>query len=149
MHGIAVLLLVLAALPLHAQRRSVAVAIDDLPWARDGAFDDARLAGMAVWLVAQLRREGIPAVGFVNEGKLERGYPPLLRDAGVGGSVQIAFGIDPRGEVDPATIRVVESTNDAFAAAARDIVEAMRFVPARAKGPRVHVEMPIVFQPHL
>ncbi|MBD0321715.1 MAG: hypothetical protein ICV87_15370, partial [Gemmatimonadetes bacterium] len=53
--------------------RTVAITFDDLPWARMGAFDDARLAELTAGLVGQIRAAGMPAVGFVNEQKLEGG----------------------------------------------------------------------------
>ena len=52
--------------------RTVAVTVDDLPWARGDAFAEPRLAELTARLVGQLEAAGIPAVGFVNEGKLER-----------------------------------------------------------------------------
>jgi peptidoglycan/xylan/chitin deacetylase (PgdA/CDA1 family) len=50
--------------------RQIAVTIDDLPWA---GLDDMVPADLQVRheaLMAQLRRSGVPVVGFVNEGKL-------------------------------------------------------------------------------
>jgi peptidoglycan/xylan/chitin deacetylase (PgdA/CDA1 family) len=84
--AIAAVLLLIAA-PLHAQR-TVAITFDDLPWARDGAFTEARLRAMTTELVGRIRASEIPVVGFVNEGKLERGpeRTALLRqwvDAGL------------------------------------------------------------------
>lgn len=72
-----------------APARSVAITFDDLPWARIGAYDEARLAELAGDLVGQIRAAGMPAIGFVNEQKLEgsaAGREALLRrwvDAGL------------------------------------------------------------------
>jgi peptidoglycan/xylan/chitin deacetylase (PgdA/CDA1 family) len=61
-----------AAIPL-APPRSVAVTIDDLPGPPGGlvANDPASLAATTRKLLAALAAHGVPAVGFVNEGKLE------------------------------------------------------------------------------
>jgi peptidoglycan/xylan/chitin deacetylase (PgdA/CDA1 family) len=60
-----------------AEPRMVAVTFDDLPGA-SGALvskDVATLAETTRKLLAQVRRHGVPAVGFVNEGKLQAGGP--------------------------------------------------------------------------
>lgn len=52
--------------------RRIALTIDDLPWAR---LDVREPAGLDAWhatLIASLRATGVPVVGFVNEGKLEK-----------------------------------------------------------------------------
>ena len=72
-----------------APARSVAITFDDLPWARIGAYDEARMAELNDELVRQIRGAGMPAIGFVNEQKLEGsavGREALLRrwvDAGL------------------------------------------------------------------
>jgi peptidoglycan/xylan/chitin deacetylase (PgdA/CDA1 family) len=72
--SLALVLLAAFAAGLSAQpRRSVAVTFDDLPWARDVAFTDAQLGAMTTRLVGRIRAAEMPAIGFVNEGKLERG----------------------------------------------------------------------------
>ncbi len=60
-----------AALAAEPDRR-IAVTIDDLPWARIDRTPEAALPARHAQLMAQLRRAGVPVVGFVNEGKLER-----------------------------------------------------------------------------
>jgi TonB family protein len=79
---------------------------------------------------------------------LERNYPPLLRDAGVGGTVTLRFEIRESGYVDPATIEVAESDNDQFSEAAIEVVRRMRFSPAVVNGVavRVRADLPITFQ---
>jgi protein TonB len=80
---------------------------------------------------------------------LERAYPPLLRDAGVGGTVQLGFTVLEDGTVDPASVAVLESTNQEFSTAAIEVVKRMRFIPGivNDRAVRVGVQLPIVFQP--
>src|SRR5688572_22408550 len=54
------------------QERAVAVTFDDLPATAAGmvANDVAGITEMTRKLLAAVRRHGVPAVGFVNEGKL-------------------------------------------------------------------------------
>jgi len=80
---------------------------------------------------------------------LERNYPPLLRDAGVGGTVQLSFRVNEDGRVDPTTIEVVSSDNEQFSEAAKKVVERMRFRPAKVndRPVKVLVQLPITFQP--
>jgi protein TonB len=80
---------------------------------------------------------------------LERNYPPLLRDAGVGGTVQLSFRVNEDGRVDPSTIEVVSSDNEQFSEAAKKVVERMRFRPAKVndRPVKVLVQLPITFQP--
>ena len=58
-------------------------------------------------------------------------YPRLLRDAGIDGHVVLRFIIDTTGQIEPASIEVLEQTHDAYAAAARTGVLGARFRPAR------------------
>jgi DNA-binding helix-hairpin-helix protein with protein kinase domain len=80
---------------------------------------------------------------------LQRNYPPLLRDAGVGGTTLLAFVVGADGAVRPETIEVVEFSNERLAEASRVVVERMRFDPALVRGrpARVRVQLPITFQP--
>lgn len=80
---------------------------------------------------------------------LERNYPPLLRDAGVGGTVMLSFRVNEDGRVDASTIQVVSSDNEQFSDAARKVVERMRFRPAKVndRPVKVLVQIPITFQP--
>jgi protein TonB len=71
--------------------------------------------------------------------QLERVYPPSLRDSGVTGETVLQFVIDENGRVEPGTVEVVSSSNEAFSAAARRIVGTMRFSPARSHGRTVRV----------
>lgn len=77
---------------------------------------------------------------------LMAGYPPGLREAGVGGTVHVHFRVLADGTVDAATVRVTRSTNEQFNATAMAAVRELRFRPARVRGRpvRVWVEQPIV-----
>jgi peptidoglycan/xylan/chitin deacetylase (PgdA/CDA1 family) len=55
----------------EAAARSVAITFDDLPWGRMGAYDEARMAELTAEFVRQIGAAGMPAIGFVNEQKLE------------------------------------------------------------------------------
>jgi peptidoglycan/xylan/chitin deacetylase (PgdA/CDA1 family) len=58
-----------APVPAGAATRSVAFTFDDLPASRSGSLEDIR--GITNRLLATLRASRIPAIGFVNENKLE------------------------------------------------------------------------------
>ena len=68
-----VLLLSTLALAAHAAGpdRRIAITIDDLPWQRMDRTPAADLPVRHAQLMEQLKRAGVPVVGFVNEGKLE------------------------------------------------------------------------------
>lgn len=57
------------------RRREVAVTFDDLPAPADSVVSDnpAALAAMTARLLAELKAYRVPAIGFVNEDKLDRG----------------------------------------------------------------------------
>lgn len=69
---------------------------------------------------------------------LERYYPPLLRDAGVGGTVNVWFFIDENGRVVNTQINQT-SGYDAFDDAALRVAEEMEFSPAYNRDQRVPV----------
>jgi peptidoglycan/xylan/chitin deacetylase (PgdA/CDA1 family) len=56
--------------------RTVAVTFDDLPATASAAMDVGQLQQLTQKLIASLRKYRIPAVGFVNEGKLFVGPEP-------------------------------------------------------------------------
>ena len=69
---------------------------------------------------------------------LERHYPPLLRDSGIGGTVQVWFFIDENGRVQDT--RINESSGyDAFDEAALEVASIMEFSPAYNRDQRVPV----------
>ena len=77
---------------------------------------------------------------------LEREYPPLLRDAGVGGTTVIWFFINERGEVENERIATT-SGSDALDEAALRVAPVFRFTPAENRGEAVPawVQLPITF----
>jgi protein TonB len=78
---------------------------------------------------------------------LEREYPPLLRDAGIGGTAQIWFFIDENGRVQDTRIQQSSGHSQLDQAALR-VADIMRFTPAlnRDKKVPVWVAFPITFQ---
>jgi protein TonB len=78
---------------------------------------------------------------------LSRNYPPLLRDAGVTGTVTMKMRVMEDGTVDQSSISIENSSNDAFSDAAKRVVERMRFHPAKVGGKavKVWVIMPVQF----
>lgn len=77
--------------------------------------------------------------------QMERNYPPLLRDAGVGGTVQVRFRVLEDGAVDATSITVVSSSHEQFNEATDRSVRRLRFRPATvaAKPVRVWVDFPV------
>ncbi len=79
---------------------------------------------------------------------LDRFYPPLLRNAGIGGTVNVWFFIDTNGRV--AKTEIQKSSGHApLDQAALEVAGTMQFTPALNGGTRVPVwvALPIVFQP--
>ena len=79
---------------------------------------------------------------------LKATYPPLLRDAGIGGTVGVWFFIDRSGTVRRTLIQE-SSGREALDAAALRVAETLRFTPARNGDERVPVwvAIPITFEP--
>ena len=77
---------------------------------------------------------------------LQRNYPPLLRDSGVGGTTLVWFLIDERGAVQRKDIHRT-SGHPALDEAALSVAERMRFRPAENDGEKVAVwvQIPITF----
>lgn len=61
-------------------------------------------------------------------------YPPVLQQAGLEGRVLVEFIIDTLGHVEPASLRVLESSNAGFEAAAGETLRRSVFRPARVQG---------------
>jgi TonB family protein len=78
---------------------------------------------------------------------MEREYPPLLRGAGIGGTVRVYFFIDAEGEVQKSLIDH-SSGHQALDEAARRVAGVYRFTPAlnRDRPVPVWVSFPITFQ---
>jgi protein TonB len=78
---------------------------------------------------------------------MEREYPPLLRDAGIGGTVKVYFFIDENGAVQDTRVDQT-SGHQALDEAALKVANIYRFSPAlnRDKKVPVWVSFPITFQ---
>jgi protein TonB len=61
-------------------------------------------------------------------------YPPVLQQAGIEGRVLVEFIIDTAGHMEAASLRVLESSNPGFDAAAGETVARSLFRPARVRG---------------
>ncbi len=78
---------------------------------------------------------------------LDREYPSVLKNAGIGGTVRVAFHIDDRGRV--LETRVEETSGyDQLDSAAQEVADVMRFTPAlnRETAVSVWVIFPIRFE---
>ncbi len=78
---------------------------------------------------------------------IEDEYPPILRDAGIGGTVQVHFFIDTEGRVQRVLVEQT-SGHEALDEAALRVARAMRFTPARNEDEIVPVwiAIPITFR---
>ena len=78
---------------------------------------------------------------------LVRNYPPLLRDAGIGGTTLLWMLIDENGTVMKTQVKE-KSGHDALDEAARKVGEVMKFTPAlnRDQKVKVWIQLPIVFK---
>lgn len=77
-------------------------------------------------------------------------YPALLREAGVEGHVMVQVVVDTTGRPEPGSLRVAESTNPGFDAAAVATIRGALFRPGRVWGRavRVLVQVPVAFRLH-
>jgi protein TonB len=78
---------------------------------------------------------------------LVRNYPPLLRDAGIGGTVLLWALINESGTVLKTQVKE-KSGHEAFDAAASKVADIMKFSPAlnRDQKVKVWIQLPIVFK---
>ena len=78
---------------------------------------------------------------------LTRNYPPLLRDAGIGGTALVWILIDEAGNSVKAQVKE-SSGHDALDAAALKVADIMQFTPAlnRDQKVKVWIQLPIVFK---
>lgn len=77
---------------------------------------------------------------------LNQGYPRHLREAGVGGMVQVAFVVRPDGQ--PVDVRVLSTPDSSFNTPTVQAVSLLRFTPAQVQGRpvAVRVEQPITWR---
>lgn len=75
-------------------------------------------------------------------------YPNSMRESGMTGRVVVQFVVGANGRVEAGSIKVLESTNSAFAAAVREVLPRHRFSPAKIGGRAVRqiVQQPFVFR---
>jgi protein TonB len=75
-------------------------------------------------------------------------YPNSMRESGMTGRVVVQFVVGANGRVEPGSIKIMESTNSAFAAAVREVLPRHRFSPAKIGGRAVRqiVQQPFVFR---
>ncbi len=75
-------------------------------------------------------------------------YPSSMRETGVTGRVMVQFVVGANGRVEAGSIKILESTNSAFAAAVREVLPRHRFSPAKIGGTAVRqiVQQPFVFR---
>jgi TonB family protein len=69
--------------------------------------------------------------------RLEQEYPTVLRDAGLGGDVEVRFRVNPSGEASDFSIR--RSSDPHFNAVSMHVLRGLRFAPARLDGEPVAV----------
>jgi len=76
-------------------------------------------------------------------------YPASLKGTDIRGQVLVQFIVDTTGAIETGTNKILRSTNDIFAQAAREHVAGMRFSPAEKNGQKVKqlVQMTFRFEP--
>jgi periplasmic protein TonB len=74
-------------------------------------------------------------------------YPDILRQAGIEGEVLATFVVDTTGRAEPASFKVLRSSNEQFTNAVRQALPRMRFIPAEVGGKKVKqlVQQPFTF----
>ena len=83
-----------------------------------------------------------------SSGNAQPEYPSSMRETGITGRVMVQFVVGANGRVEPGSIKILESTNSAFAAAVREVLPRHRFSPAKIGGTAVRqiVQQPFVFR---
>jgi protein TonB len=69
----------------------------------------------------------------------EPAYPETLRRAGIEGTVNVTYIVDPSGYVEAGSVQIVSSDHPAFAESVRDALGRARFTPGRLHGRAVRV----------
>lgn len=76
-------------------------------------------------------------------------YPPSLKDSGVEGEVMAQFVVNESGRYEPGTLKILKSSNPAFAAAVKDALPRMKFSAAQIGGKKVQQLVQMPFQFHI
>lgn len=126
MQRLAILFILAAAAPAAAQQTSA---------------DSARVYDLSEVEVLPRPRNAADFAAALREA-----YPPHLRTAGVGGTVQVGFVVGPDGV--PADVRVLATPDSGFNAPTVQAVSLLRFTPAQVGGRAVpvRVEQPILWR---
>jgi TonB family protein len=113
--------------------------------AEQNAVDVAQLvASGAVYTAEQVDTRAV-----YQDGSSNALYPELLTQSHIRGRVVVQLVVDTEGSVEPGTVSVVTTTNDAFSLAAVAAAIRARFVPAVLRGVHVRqvVLLPFEFDP--
>ena len=76
-------------------------------------------------------------------------YPLPLKALGVEGEVLAQFVVNESGHYEPGTVKILKSSNPAFAAAVKDALPRMRFSAAQIGGRKVQQLVQMPFQFHI
>jgi protein TonB len=74
-------------------------------------------------------------------------YPSALQSAGIEGSVKVQFVVDTSGRAEMGSLKILESSNELFTLAVRNVMPKLRFFPAEVGGRKVRqlVQLPFNF----
>lgn len=111
----------------------------------DGIADGGGESGEPLF-AAQVEKPAMP-----RNGNPSPKYPSVLESSRVEGAVLVQFVVDTLGVADMSTFKVLDATNDLFAASTRATLSKWRFYPAEASGRKVRqfVQLPLKFvAPH-
>jgi TonB family protein len=119
--------------------------IDNLPPPPTSSSSNDDISRAPMFVVMTVRPQLLNTAQVERE--LIRNYPPLLRDAGVGGTPILWFHIDETGRVIQTRLHT-SSGYTQLDEAAQKVAEHMRFSPAlnRDRKIQVWVEIPVVFR---
>ena len=71
--------------------------------------------------------------------RLQQLYPPLLRDAGVTGTVSVQFVVTPQGRVEMSSVKILSASHESFSDATRQVLKDLRFSPAKVGNTNVRM----------
>ncbi len=79
---------------------------------------------------------------------IQGSYPAMLKNSGVGGTVQMEMVVDKDGKVEPGSVEVA-SSNAQLAEAAKGVATKLEFYPGKVKDTAVRsrVVLPLVYKP--